>query len=221
MGGGSRGTPPDTGGRGAGVGAGREGGGLSAGCRALPAAAWRRAVTAGTTTAAASARAGPVAPPLGELPSSLNPSPMRATRSSDVPSATSADADNTPPLRERTLPPISPRLSHLFDRTSRRLLSHSAERLAASRGRALPLGLDRRDGSVEAAQRLRPSQQLQRLEQGWGNGPARDSHPDRAEGVLRLETEPVDEGRPQRGLDGGRRPAPEPGEGVPRRDDRR
>ena len=147
----------------------------------------RLTVSAGTTTDAASVRATPALPPGGALRSSLRPSPMRTASSNDVPSATSADAGSSFPPLERT-EPLPYRLFALFvGRKRPDLLTRSGDPVAVRGRRGDPLRPGDRDGGVEAAQRPRPSQQLQRLEQRWGNGPAGDSNPNGPERMLGLE----------------------------------
>jgi hypothetical protein len=65
----------------------------------------------GTMTDAASVRIVLDGPPLSPVPSSLMPRPTRAARSKDVPMATRADAESTPPPRARTRQLPFPRLS--------------------------------------------------------------------------------------------------------------
>jgi hypothetical protein len=73
----------------------------------------------GTMTDAASVRMVLDGPPLSPVPSSLMPRPTRAARSKDVPMATRADAESTPPPRARTRQlPFSPLV--LVCRQSRR-----------------------------------------------------------------------------------------------------
>jgi hypothetical protein len=74
----------------------------------------------GTMTDAASVRIVLDGAPLSLVPSSLMPRPTRAARSKDVPMATRADAESTPPPRARTRQPPFSRLSRFVGRTDPR-----------------------------------------------------------------------------------------------------